>query len=61
MSSLEEYRRRDVIRIDVIRPRTNSDKSYAALETSVVGAIVTGATRSQTGGGGAKRTVNFFP
>ena len=38
----------DVIRMDVIRSQTDSDESSAALETSVVGAVGTGAT----GGGG---------
>ena len=52
VSSLEEYRGCDVTRIDVIRPQTDSDKSSAALETSVVGSIGTGAPSLRLGWGG---------
>ena len=66
VSSLEEHRGRDVIRIDVIRPQTDSDKSSAALETSVVGAIGTGAppppppVSDWGGGGGGLRGLKRF-
>ena len=52
VSSVEEYTGHDVIRSDVILPQTDSNESSAVLETSVVGAVGTGAPWSQTGGGG---------
>ena len=55
VSSLDGYPGHDLIQMDVIRPQTDSDESSAALETSVVGAVDTGA-----GWGDCKRFHSWY-
>ena len=59
-SSLVEYLGHDVIWSYVILPQTDSDDSSTALETSIVGAVGTGAPWSQTGGLRGLRGLNII-
>ena len=42
VTSMEEYKERDVVLSDVVLPQTDPDESSAKLETIVVGIVGTG-------------------